>query len=109
LIESLMPSASIILVALCAPMPCGAYITCLAPRSVCFSAVGVLTCGWFLSRQYVLVFYVLIAMGACGASINAPPEKLQSSRTDVAWICGLVLAGLVLVNFSIRTMAVWGG
>ena len=59
-------------------------------RALMVSAVGMLTCGWFLSRQYVPIFYVLLAMGACAVSLNVPPaerSKLQTSRKDVVVIC----------------------
>jgi putative inorganic carbon (hco3(-)) transporter len=78
-------------------------------RALIVSAVGMLTCGWFLSRQYVPIFYVLLAIGACGASFSAPPERLQSKGTDFVWIFALTIAGVGLVYFSIRTMAIWSG
>lgn len=78
-------------------------------RALMVSATGMLACGWFLSRQYVPIFYVMLAIGACAASLNVPPEKLQSSRTDFASIAGVMVFFLAFVYFSIRTMAVWGG
>ena len=78
-------------------------------RALMVSAAGTLTCGWFLSRQYVPILYVILAVGACAASFNVPAEKLQSSRTDFAFIGALTVFLILLVYFSIRTMAVWGG
>jgi len=78
-------------------------------RALLASAVGMLTCGWFLSRQYVPIFYVLLAIGSCGTSLTAPADKLRTTRTDVAWISALTVAGVLLVYVSIRTMAIWSG
>ena len=78
-------------------------------RWLTISAVGMLTCGWFLSRQYVPIFYVLLAIGACGASINAPASKLKSTGTDFAWISAFTVVGVLFVYFLIRTMAIWSG
>jgi putative inorganic carbon (hco3(-)) transporter len=78
-------------------------------RALMVSATGMLTCGWFLSRGYVPIFYMMIAIGACGATFHVPPEKLQSTRADFMSIAGLTLFFLAFVYFSIRTMAVWGG
>jgi O-antigen ligase len=80
-------------------------------RALIASAVGVLTCGWFLSRQYVPIFYVMLAVGACAVTIDLPAEKktrLTTTPSDVAAIVLLTIAGLVLVYLSIRTLAVWG-
>lgn len=81
-------------------------------RALLTSAIGMCACAWFLSRQYVPIFYVLLALGACAANLNVPPEereKLQTSQKDVVIIFGLTIFGILFVYFSIRTMAVWGG
>ena len=52
-------------------------------RALMVSAIGMLACGWFLSRQYVPIYYMLLAMGASAVSLNVPPEeksKLQTAR-----------------------------
>ena len=81
-------------------------------RALTASAVGVLTCGWFLSRQYVPIFYVLIALGACAVTMSARPgeedPRLRVRMSDVAAIGVLTFAGIVLVYISIRTLAIWG-
>jgi putative inorganic carbon (hco3(-)) transporter len=80
-------------------------------RALMASTVGVLTCAWFLSRQYVPIFYVMLGLGACAATINVPAEKktrLNTTPRDIAVILVLTIAGLVLVYVSIRTLAVWG-
>jgi len=81
-------------------------------RALRVSAIGMLTCGWFLSRQYVPIYYMLLAMGASAVSLNAPPEeksKLQMSRTDAVIIAALTIFGVLFVYLQIRTMAVWSG
>ena len=81
-------------------------------RALIASAVGVLTCGWFLSRQYVPIFYVLLAVGACAVSISVAGGARHELRTGNArrrcdW--RVDDSGLVLVYISIRTLAIWGG
>ena len=81
-------------------------------RGLVVSAIGTLTCAWFLSRQYVAIFYVLLALGACAVNMHAPPEhraKLQATQRDVLIIGGLTIIGVLFVYFSIRTMAIWSG
>ena len=78
-------------------------------RALMVSAAGMLTCGWFLSRQYVAIFYVVLAIGACAATLNVPRERLQPTQKDFLNIGGLTVFFLAFVYFSIRTMAVWGG
>ena len=63
-------------------------------RALMVSAIGMLACGWFLSRQYVPIYYLLLAMGASAVSLNAPPEekgKLQMSQYDVVFIAVLTI------------------
>ena len=81
-------------------------------RALMVSAIGMLACGWFLSRQYVPIYYMLLAMGASAVSLNVPPEeksKLQTERYDVMFISVLTIFLVIFVYVSIRTMAVWGG
>jgi putative inorganic carbon (hco3(-)) transporter len=80
-------------------------------RALMASAVGVLTCGWFLSRQYVPIFYVMLAVGACAVTVAVPAENKASLRfgvKDFVAIGVLTLGGVVLVYISIRTLAIWG-
>jgi len=75
------------------------------------SGVGVLTCSWFLSRQYVVVLYILLAIGASAAALGSPDKEdgLTMTWRDGLNIALLTVVGLVAVNISIRTMAVWTG
>ena len=81
-------------------------------RALLASAVGILTCGWFLSRQYVPIFYVMLGLGASAVNLYVPLEersKLQTSQKDTVIILGLTIFGVIFVYVSIRTMAVWTG
>lgn len=81
-------------------------------RALTASAIGVLACTWFLSRQYIPVMYALIALGASAASLQAGPGghgKLKMGFRDAAHIAGLTVFGVIVVYVSIRTMAIWGG
>jgi uncharacterized membrane protein len=72
----------------------------------------VLTCAWFLSRQYVPIFYVLLGMGACAATMSVPEEarkELRGDGRDAAFIVALTVLGLFMVYMSIRTLAIWSG
>ena len=50
-------------------------------RALMVSAIGMLACGWFLSRQYVPDFLLLLAMGASAVSLNVPPEEKSKLQT----------------------------
>lgn len=81
-------------------------------RALMVTATGVLVCGWFLSRQYVPIFYVLLGIGASAVTLHVPPadrDQLRTTARDVVFIGGLTLLGLLLVYFFIRTMAIWSG
>lgn len=79
-------------------------------RTLAASGAGVLTCIWFLSRQYVTPLYVLLALGASYGSIR---EKQQSQSLHwtvraVAANTGLAIAVVATVYVSVRLLAHWG-
>lgn len=80
-------------------------------RAMTLSAIGAAVCGWFLSRQYVPIFYLLIAMGASAVQLEVPkPETtMRTTNKDVMRIVALTIFGVLVVYFSIRTMAIWSG
>ena len=80
-------------------------------RALIASGAGTLMCAWFLSRQYVAVLYVLLAVGASAATMRAKPDpsKLQMTSRDAKMILSLTLIGIAIVYVSIRTLAVWSG
>jgi O-antigen ligase len=74
------------------------------------SGIGVLTCSWFLSRQYIVVLYILLALGASAAAFQ--DETAETPRMAMRWqdmgnISALTIIGIVLIYVSIRTLAVW--
>jgi putative inorganic carbon (hco3(-)) transporter len=77
------------------------------------SGVGVLACIWFLSRQYIVVLYVLLALGACATTLEGvateQPPKPSATVRDLINIGALTVLGIFIVYMSIRTMAVWSG
>ena len=80
-------------------------------RALTASAVGVLTCGWFLSRQYVPIFYVLIAIGGAAVTLSVPAEekaKLRMTASDLAAVAAITVIGIVVIYISIRLLAIWG-
>ena len=80
-------------------------------RTLMASAVGLMTCGWFLSRQYVHIYYIMIAVGACAVTVSVPEQdraKLRLTLLDMVKVVVLTFVGLVLVYLSIRTLAIWG-
>jgi putative inorganic carbon (hco3(-)) transporter len=72
------------------------------------SGIGVITCSWFLSRQYIPVLYVPIAMGATRMMIEKSPEGQAPLRRDWDWGRVLILTCgvLVAVYLSVRLLAV---
>jgi putative inorganic carbon (HCO3(-)) transporter len=80
-------------------------------RALTASAAGVLTCMWFLSRQYVVVLYAFLALGATAFSLRNATDQVKIAMTsrDAINIGVLTFGGLVLVYLSIRFLAVWGG
>jgi O-antigen ligase len=75
------------------------------------SGVGTLACVWFLSRQYVPPLYIMLALGASGALLYniVDGNAIRTRRRDVVNIGALTIFFVLLVYFSIRTMAIWGG
>jgi putative inorganic carbon (hco3(-)) transporter len=74
------------------------------------SGVGVFVCEWFLSREYVVVMYVLLALGASAQSLELDGEHVAATRSslrDFMNIGFLTLGFLVAIYFFVRTMAVW--
>jgi putative inorganic carbon (HCO3(-)) transporter len=80
-------------------------------RAMIVSGTGTLACVWFLSRQYVPPLYLMLAIGGCAALLQRPVEDqdLRTGSRDAFNIGMLTICGVLLVYFSIRTMAVWSG
>ena len=77
-------------------------------RAFIASGVGTLVCCWFLSRQYISVLYMLLALGASAAILDGSgDEDVPVTARDLKMVAAWTLGGIVLVYLSIRTMAVW--
>ena len=78
-------------------------------RALSLSALGAIVCGYFLSRQYVVVPYVLLAMGLSRATMDAASvgEFWSGFPKQVATIGALTLGGVIVVWISVRTLGAW--
>ena len=76
-------------------------------RDLVASAVGTLVCAMFLSRQYVVVPYVLLALGSAYVSTAAPaPDGGPAvDRVSAVRIFVLSLAGIVLTRVLVLLLA----
>jgi hypothetical protein len=63
----------------------------------------------FLSRQYDIIPYVLLALGATAPGLDEPPGAGSERFTgrDVARVLGLTFGGIVVVYILVRVLAVW--
>ena len=74
-------------------------------RAVKSSGIGFVVCGWFLSRQYTPILYLLMGLGASCAAVGAsPPEDGWRSTRNVAV---LTVSGVVLTYVAVRVLAIW--
>jgi len=73
------------------------------------SAIGAVVCGFFLSRQYVVVPYVLLAMGASRAVMAAPDSRQfwSNAPAQILATCALTASSVVAVWISVRTLGAW--
>jgi O-antigen ligase len=79
-------------------------------RAMIASGVGMLVCMWFLSRQYVIVLYLMLALSAVamGLQHNRNQQTITSTGRDLLNVTGILFIGLVVVNVAIRFLAIWG-
>jgi len=74
------------------------------------SGAGVLGCAWFLSRQYVVVPYILLGVGTAASTLSVPdPAILKTKAGDVRNILALTIGLIMIVYISVRTLAIWSG
>jgi O-antigen ligase len=78
-------------------------------RALLVSAVGAATCGFFLSRQYIVVPYILLAMGISRAVMAAPESRrFWSNAPAQALSIGVLTASsVVVVWISVRMLGAW--
>lgn len=63
------------------------------------SALGMLICMFFLSRQYVVVPYVLVALGACYADRAAPDERRDGTMMSHGAALASLTFGLIVLVY----------
>jgi hypothetical protein len=67
-----------------------------------------MACGFFLSRQYVVVPYVLLAMGVSRATMAVPTRRFWANLPGQVLAVGLLTAmSVVVVWISVRTLGAW--
>ena len=77
-------------------------------KALSISAVGAMACGFFLSRQYVVVPYVLLAMGVSRATMTVPTQQFWANVPGQVCAVGLLTAASVMaVWISVRTLGAW--
>lgn len=78
-------------------------------RDLWASGIGVIACSWFLSRQYIPVLYLPLAMGATRITLEQEPESASPLLSEGDWtkVAVLTIALLLAVYVSVRTLALW--
>jgi O-antigen ligase len=78
-------------------------------QSLCLSALGAIVCGFFLSRQYVAVPYLLIAMGTSRATMSVADHRLFWSNTTLhsLFVVMVTAFGLVAIWIAVRLLGMW--
>ncbi len=78
-------------------------------RALALSAIGAIVCGYFLSRQYIVVPYILLAMGLSRASAGLAGARPFWSNLPVqaATTLGATAAGVAVVWVSVRALGAW--
>jgi O-antigen ligase len=78
-------------------------------KALIVSAVGAVACGFFLSRQYVVVPYILLAMGVSRAAMGGADGRRfwANASTQVLAIGVLTASSVVVVWISVRALGAW--
>lgn len=79
-------------------------------RALALSGIGFFTIVFFLSRQYDLVLYTLLGLGACHAAITQgadPDRRLAMTRHDLRNILLLTAGGIVTIKLIVRVLTMW--
>ena len=73
------------------------------------SAIGAVACGFFLSRQYVVVPYILLAMGLSRATILVPDGRRfwSNAPAQVVAIGVLTASSVVVIWILVRALGAW--
>jgi len=78
-------------------------------RELALSGLATLTCMMFLSRQYNVVPFVLLALGATAPALQEPSTEPQLATTapDLVRIALLTVGGIVGIYVLVRALARW--
>jgi putative inorganic carbon (HCO3(-)) transporter len=79
-------------------------------RALTLSGIAFFTMVSFLSRQYDLVFYTLLGLGASHAAIvqgEDPDGRLVMTRRDLRNIVLLTAGGIVITKLVVRVLTMW--
>ena len=76
-------------------------------RDLCAACIGTVVCACFLSRQYVPVLYVPLALGAVRISVEQDPELESTLKQWWDWPLVLLLSiGVIMGTYlAVRTLA----
>jgi len=79
-------------------------------RALTASGVGMLACMWFLSRNYVIVVFLMVALSACAMAVigKQADASVKMTARDFGAIGALSIGGLAVTYMSIRMLAIWG-
>jgi O-antigen ligase len=81
-------------------------------RALVLSGIGFFTMACFLSRQYDLVLYTLLGLGACHAALtrDADPDRpLATTLKDLRNIALVTAGGVVTMTLVVRALTRWSG
>jgi len=80
------------------------------PDDIIASTLGMITCVMFLSRQYVIVTFLPVALGACLAAAVGTSSEAEGSRPAQGAVVVLTTCGLVVFFYVVvRLFASFGG
>jgi len=76
------------------------------------STIGVLASSCFLSRQYILYPYTLVALGACYTAIanqQGADIDMTISARSLTQIIAIAVGGVLMIYLTVRLFAQWAG
>ncbi len=77
-------------------------------RALSISAMGAIACGFFLSRQYIVVPYILLAMGVSRATMTVETRRLWENLPGHVVAVGFFTGvSVIVVWISVRALGAW--
>jgi O-antigen ligase len=74
------------------------------------SGAGGCACALFLSRQYVVVPYILLGLGTSASTLSfTDPARLQTTERDLRNILAITMGAIVFVYLAVRSLAIRSG